>query len=460
MTANKLKIFTLIAIAAILSGCKLFRKESAKAVPYPEWVKSSVIYEINTGQYSHEGTFNALKADLPRIRELGIDILCLMPVNTVGEKNRKFEKGDKTNPVSYYPARDYKMVNSEFGTSEEFKSLVSLAHEMGFKVIIDWIANYTSRDNNWINEHPGWYKKDKNGDIASPHNQKDCAQLDYNNRELRKEMTGSMKFWIKNFDIDGFRCEIAGLVPDDFWEATRSELQEIKPLFMIAGNEDKPGLVRMAFDSDYGLEMNHLMAAVTQKKQPASSILELQVKIDSVLPQRGFRLNFITNHYEDSWNGTPKEKFGDGEKSCAVLTYTLPGMPLIYNGQETAMTNRLQLLSKDTPESGDTRIIKFYKILNGLKHRNPAIWTPPNGGKFLPLTNTAPEKIVSFLRSAGNSRVMVLVNMSQDSITALITSTIADGKYVNTFNGNKINFSADNRECYFEPWEFIIMEGE
>ena len=189
-------------------------------------------------------------------------------------------------------------------------------------------------------------------------------------------------------------------------------------------------------------------------------ILNLQAKIDSVLPQRAFKMNFITNHDENSWNGTAKEKFGKGEKSCAVLTYTLPGMPLIYNGQEAGMTKRLRFFAKDTINWSDTLMITFYKTMNSLKHRNPALWNPPYGGKLIPLTNSAPGKIVSFLRSSGNSHVMVLINMSPDTITTKITTDIADGKYINTFNQNKINFNVDNRKCYFEPWEYLVLEGE
>jgi glycosidase len=460
MATYRFRMVILFAMAAIFSGCKLFRKEAPKATPYPEWAKNSVIYEINTRQYSPEGTFKALKADLPRIKDLGIDILWFMPVYPIGEKDRKFQAGDKTSLGSYYSIRDYQMINPEFGTPEEFKALVAKAHGMGFRVIIDWVANHTSRDNKWITEHPDWYKKDNNGNIATPFDWTDCAQLDYGNRDLRREMISSMMFWVNNFDIDGFRCDMAGLAPADFWETARAELQEVKPLFMLAENQDKPELCRMAFDSNYGWEMHHLLAAVTRNKQPASAILKLQSKIDSVMPQRGFKMNFITNHDENSWNGTAREKFGEGERGCAVLTYTLPGMPLVYNGQEAGMTKRLRFFSKDTIDWSDTRMTGFYKTLNSLKHRNQALWNPPHGGKLFTLTNTAPDKMVSFLRSSGSSRVLVLVNMGPESITAVITSSVADGKYINTFNQNKINFNADNRECYLEPWGYIVLEGE
>ena len=277
---------------------------------------------------------------------------------------------------------------------------------------------------------------------------------------MRNAMVSSMKFWVTNFDIDGFRCDMAGLVPTDFWEDARTELRKIKPLYMLAENEDKPEMCKYAFDSNYGWEMHHLMADVTQGKKKVTEILNLQVKIDSTLPGRAFKMNFITNHDENSWNGTAKEKFGNGENCAAVLTFTLPGMPLIYNGQEAGLTKRLQFFVKDTINWSNTRLVPLYKTLIALKHRNQAIWNPPYGGKVVLLANNAPEKIISFVRSAQNARVIVLINMTPNSVTADITSALADGKYINILNKNRINFNADNRTCYFEPWEYIVLEKE
>ena len=460
MRTIHIRIIFVFTIATLLSGCFLFKKENPKPIPYPEWVKNGVIYETNTRQYSAEGTFKALEADLPRIKDLGIDILWLMPIYPIGEKNRKMPDGAKTGLGSYYSIKDYEAINPEFGNSDDFKSLVTKAHTMGFKLIIDWVANHSARDNHWIIEHPDWYKRDKNGDIATPFDWTDCAQLDYTNKAMRKAMVSSMKFWVTNFDIDGFRCDMAGLVPADFWEDARTELQKIKPLYLLAENEDKPDMCNYAFDSNYGWEMHHLMADVAKGKKKVPEILKLQAKVDSTLPQRAFKLNFITNHDENSWNGTAKEKFGNGENCAALLTFTLPGMPLMYNGQEASLTKRLRFFAKDTINWSDTRLIPLYKTLISLKHRNQAIWNPPYGGKLVQLSNSAPDKIISFVRSAENARVMVLINMTADTITADITSALADGKYLNILNKNKINFNADNRTCYFEPWEYIILEGE
>lgn len=460
MVQYKFKILALLTIAVIFSGCNLFHKERPTAVPYPEWVKNSVVYEINTRQYSPQGTFKALEADLPRVKDLGADILCFMPVYPIGGKDRKAPAGDQTSAKSYYSITDYEAVNPELGSAEDFKELVIKAHEMGFKVIIDWVASYTSRDHSWMTEHPGWYKKDTKGDPAIPVDRSDCALLDFGNKQLRKAMTGSMKFWVNNFDIDGFRCKMAGVVPTDFWEDAHAELLKVKPLYMLAGNDDTPELCNIAFDSNDGLAMYHLLAAISQGKMTAGEVLRLQSEIDSGLPRRAFKLNFITSHDGNAQDKTAGDRFGNAEKSCVVLTFTLPGMPLIYNGQEAEIAKQQRSPANDTIDRSNQQMLPFYKIVTGLKHRNPALWNPPYGGKVVPLTNTAPDKIVSFLRVSGNSRVMVLVNLSSESVNADITTAVADGKYVNVFNQNKIPFNADNRKCYFEPWEFLILEGE
>jgi 1,4-alpha-glucan branching enzyme len=460
MAQYKIRIVILITIAVLFSGCNLFKKEVPKAGPYPEWVKNSVIYRINMQQHSPGRTFIAIEADLPRIKALGADVLWFMPIHPIGEQDRKIEGRAGTSPGSYYSVQDYREVNPEFGTQRDFKNLVIEAHRLGLKVIIDWVPNHTSRDNDWVKDHPEWYKRDDKGNIAAPFGKTDCAQLNYDNKNLRRTMINAMKSWVVNFGIDGFSGDAAGIVPADFWEDARTELQHIKPIFMLAENEDKPEMCKIAFDSNLGREMYHLMTDIAQGKKKTNSIPDLQSRIDSVLPQRAFKVNFIANHDENLWNGTAKGKLGKGEKSCAVLTYTLPGMPLIYNGQEAGMTKLSVFFAKDTVNRGDTLMTSFYKTLNSLKHRNQALWNPPFGGKFLPLTNSAPDKIVSFLRLSGPSRVMVLINMSPDTVTTMVTTAIADGKYINTFNHNKITFNPDNHICYFEPWEYLVLEGE
>ena len=339
------KLAVLCCLIAILAACK----PAPIAVKYPDWVKNAVIYEVNTRQYTKQGTFKAFSEHLSRLKELGVDILWFMPIHPIGLEKRKVPEGMKTSLGSYYSVQDYKAVNPEFGTEADFKSLVGQAHKMGFKVIIDWVANHTAWDNKWITEHPDWYKQDSTGNIMSAFDWTDVAKLNYDNKEMRKAMIESMKYWIVNCDIDGFRCDVAGEVPADFWEDARAELQKTKPLFMLAENEDKPELYKKAFDAAYGWNMcNGIFSNIAKGKDSLQSIVRLQQKIDSTLTEGSFKMNFTTNHDENSWNGTTREKYGDGEKAFAVLSYTLPGMPLVYSGQEAGLNKRLQFFIKDT----------------------------------------------------------------------------------------------------------------
>ena len=326
-------IFMLSCLPFLFAACK--QKPMDVKANYPDWAKNAVIYEVNTRQYTPEGTFKAFETSLPRLKDLGVDILWFMPIHPIGIKDRKIPEGMKESLGSYYSVKDYKGVNPEFGTQADFKSLVDKAHEMGFKVIIDWVANNSSRDNAWITEHPDWYMHDSTGKILAPFDWTDVAKLNYSNKEMRAAMIDAMKYWVVNCNIDGFRCDVAGEVPRDFWEDARKEIETIKPMLMLAENEDKPELCIKAFDANYGWAMcNGTFVRVSNGKDSVEAIIKTQQKIDSTFPANAMKMNFITNHDENSWNGTAQEKFGSGVNAFAVLTYTLPGIPLIYSGQE------------------------------------------------------------------------------------------------------------------------------
>jgi glycosidase len=245
-------ILMLCCISLLFTACKTKTAVTYVKANYPDWAKNAVIYEVNVRQYTPEGTFKAFEAKLPRLKELGVDILWFMPIHPIGIIDRKFPTGATTSLGSYYSVKDYKGVNPEFGTEADFKALVNRAHEMGFEVIIDWVANHSSRDNNWITEHPDWYIKDSTGKMITPFDWTDCAKLNYANNDMRAAMIDAMKYWVINCDIDGFRCDVAGEVPVDFWDTARVELEKVKPMFMLAENEDHPELCKKAFDMNYG----------------------------------------------------------------------------------------------------------------------------------------------------------------------------------------------------------------
>ena len=451
-------ILMLCCISFLFTACKTKTAVTDVKANYPDWAKNAVIYEVNVRQYTPEGTFKAFEANLPRLKELGVDILWIMPINPIGVVDRKFPVGAKTSLGSYYSVKDYKGTNPEFGTEADFKALVTKAHELGFKVILDWVANHSARDNNWITEHPDWYLKDSTGKMMTPFDWTDCAKLNYANKDMRSAMIDAMKYWVTNCDIDGFRCDVAGEVPVDFWETARVELEKVKPMFMLAENENHPDLCKKAFDMNYGWGMcNGVLVNVAKGKDSVCQIIRQVIRVDSTLPKNAMQMNFITNHDENSWNGTVTEKFGDGAKAFAVLTYTLPGMPLIYSGQEAGLNKRLQFFVKDTIDWANLALTPFYQTLNKLKHSNEALFSPPYGGTFEQVKNTDPAKVLSFMRVKGDTKVLVILNLSSTPVSVAVKGDIVNGDYKDVFTG------AETKIVKKEPmklgaWEYMVLE--
>ncbi|MFA5972508.1 MAG: alpha-amylase family glycosyl hydrolase [Lentimicrobiaceae bacterium] len=451
-------LFMLCCISFLFTACKTKPAGPEVKANYPDWAKNAVIYEVNVRQYTPEGTFKAFEANLPRLKELGVDILWFMPIHPIGFLDRKFPEGSKTSLGSYYSVKDYKGINPEFGTEADFKALVTKAHEMGFKVIIDWVANHSSRDNAWITEHPDWYVKDSTGKILAPFDWTDVAKLNYKNQDMRAAMIDAMKYWVINCDIDGFRCDVAGEVPLDFWDTARVEIEKVKPMFMLAENEDKPELCKKAFDADYGWGMHNVMHNVAQGKDSVNKIARQVIKVDSVMPKNAMQMNFITNHDENSWNGTAAEKFGAGENAFAVLTYTLPGIPLIYSGQEAGLNKRLKFFTKDTINWSNLELTPFYQTLNKLKHSNEALFNPPYGGTFTQLKNSAPQKVLSFLRKKGSAQVVVILNLSPETVTVNLKDSQADNDYMDVFSKADFTLNSTNLNLTMLPWSFWVFE--
>lgn len=447
---------TLIVQLAFQS-CKTKPTTDTKA-NYPEWAKNAVIYEVNVRQYTPQGTFNAFGEHLDRLKDLGVDILWFMPVHPIGEKNRKIPDGMTSSLGSYYSVKDYKGINPEFGTMDDFKKLVTKAHDMGFKVIIDWVANHTAWDNEWVEKHPEWYVKDSTGKILAPFDWTDVAKLDFSNKEMRAAMIDAMKFWVDSVNIDGFRCDVAGEVPVDFWNEARTTLEKVKPVFMLAEEEGHYNFYDTAFTVGYGWGMHHIMHEVAQGKDSVISIVKQVMKNDTLMGKSGSQMNFITNHDENSWNGTAKEKFGEGENVFAVLTYTLPGMPLIYSGQEAGLDHRLQFFVKDSINWKLADFSPFYKTLNDLKHNNEALWMKPFGGTFEQIKNSQPKQVLSFLRKKDGSKVLVIANLSNAPVTVKLLTDKADDDYTDVFKKQQLTISNLNQEISLPAWGYWLLE--
>lgn len=298
----------------------------------PSWAVKSTIYEVNVRQYSTAGDFKSVTKSLPRLKRLGVSILWLMPIHPISKVKRKGTLG------SPYSVADYKGINPEFGSAEDFQALIDEAHRLGMKVIIDWVANHSGWDNPWL-ANESWYHRDLNGKIISPNNDwTDVAWLDYENPQMRAAMIDAMKYWVTEFDIDGFRADVAGLVPVTFWESANTELQTIKPLFMLAEEQGTTDMLNKAFIANYNWELKDRINALATGLTIPVSLLKYVNKLPSTYPTGAIPMNFITNHDENSWNGSEYRRLGAAVPAMAALTFTLPGIPLIYSGQEVGNT--------------------------------------------------------------------------------------------------------------------------
>ena len=340
---------------------------------------NSVVYEMNVRQYTPEGTFEAAAEQLPRLKELGIDILWLMPIHPIGTKERKGTLG------SYYAISDYCDVNPEFGTMADFEKFLGKAHRFGFRVILDCVANHTSPDAKWINECPAdWYVRDSLGNTVVNYDWTDIAELNYDNRDVWTAMQAAMRFWMEK-GVDGFRCDMACEVPFEFWAETISMLRSEWPdMYMLAEGED-PSLHTVAgFDASYAWELHHLLNDIAQGRKNIPELLEYIEKDAAAVPSDALRLMFTSNHDENSWAGTEFERMGDAAGAMAVLTFTLPsGQPLIYTGQEMGWNKRFEFFEKDPiPAWEENSYTDFYKELVNLRHVHPALAAGRDGGSF------------------------------------------------------------------------------
>lgn len=424
------------------------RRDTCRA-PEPEWAKNAVIYEVNVRQFTPEGTFEAFARHLPRLRQLGVDILWFMPIQPIGIEKRKGPLG------SYYSIRNYLTTNPEFGSLEDFKRVVDSAHALGFKVILDWVANHTAHDHHWVSEHPDWYVRDANGNLLSPFDWTDVAKLNYRAADMRQAMIEAMRFWIRDVGLDGFRCDVAGEVPADFWEEVRPALEAIKPVWMLAEDASHMRLLQRAFNANYGWPLHHLMNEIAQGKKPASAIFDLQREMDASYPYGSYPMHFITNHDENSWNGTEYERLGDGVRAFSVLYYTLPGMPLLYSGQEAALKKRLRFFDKDTILWNDYLLADFYRRLNALKHEQKALWNGRHGGAWREVRHENPRTVAAFVRAAEDSKVLVVLNLSADSQKVRLQVSHDAGIYREYFTGQQATL-LPRTPMTLAPWEYRV----
>ncbi len=419
-------------------------------VVHPPWTRDAVIYEVNLRQYTPSGTFKDFETHLPRLKELGVKILWFMPLHPIGEENRKGPLG------SYYSVQDYLKVNPEFGTMDEFKQLVRKIHGMGMYVIIDWVANHTAWDNPLAKEHPDWFTKDSTGSFTPPvPDWHDVIDLNYDNPKLRVWMIDALKYWLRETDIDGFRCDVAGMVPNDFWTQARTELDKVKPVFMLAEDEN-PGHHQRAFDMTYSWELMHLMHAIAKGDTTAKALDKYFERDAHRYGEDDYRMLFTDNHDENSWNGTVFERLGDGAATFAVLTLTARGMPLIYSGQEAGLDKRLRFFDKDTIEWKNHPFAQLYETLVKMKHEHPALWNGSEGGAMTYVPTSKNDAVFVFTRTKADDKVLVILNLSPQRQTITVRGATAQGSYTDLFTHDTETISVRD-ELSLEAWEYRVL---
>jgi glycosidase len=416
---------------------------------HPKWSYSANIYEINLRQYTPEGTFGAFLKHLPRLKDMGIKILWFMPVTPISDLGRLGSLG------SYYAVKNYTETNQEYGTLDDFKNLVNEAHKLDFKVIIDWVANHSGNDNIWITEYPEFYCYDTNHQIIHPDGWADVSKLNYDIPELRKTMIEAMKFWIEECNIDGYRCDMAHLVPLDFWVEAKKVLCQIKEDLFWLGECEEPDYHEV-FDATYTWRWMHASEEFYHGRMNVQSLLTVLYKSVTEFPCIGFRAYFTSNHDENSWNGTEYEKYGDAAKLMAIFCCTWNGIPMIYSGQETANKKRLKFFDKDPIEwDGKFELHDFYKTLLIVHSSNEALRAGDPDILTKIVSHPDDPQIFSYLRKNGNHQVLVALNCSSAEINFQVKEV--HGVFRNVFGGRDVNFDHEG-SVFLRGWDFLVFE--
>lgn len=422
---------------------------------HPEWSYSSVLYELNIRQFTTEGTFNAAIERLPFLRSIGIDAIWLMPIYPIGVEGRKGTLG------SYYSISDYKGVNPEFGTKDDFRAFVSAAHAMGIKILLDWVANHTARDARWITECPAdWYERDEQGVAKVPWDWTDTAKLNYANHDVWLGEIDAMRYWIEEFGVDGFRCDMAMLVPIEFWQEASEELHKIKSdIFMLAEAEED-NLFDRAFNMSYQWNVHHIMVDIAKG---ARRVWDLRDAIHSErqrYPREAMRMSFTSNHDENSWSGSEQSRFGASLEVMTALTFLMPStMPLIYTGQEVGYDHSFEFFERDAIPAEvyrENRTTELYRRLIALKHKERALDAGERGGEMIEIDNNAKDCMITLVREVGDSRVIAILNLSPYTIHADFNTGIYAGTYRDALSGERVELSA-HVERDIAPWHYQIL---
>ena len=460
---------TILLITILIVACQSTKEEARSPQPRPEVndilapiskqnIAHSVLYEANIRQYSSEGTFNAFTKDLPVLKKMGVKVIWLMPINPISSTKSKGPLG------SYYAVSDYTKVNPEFGTLEDFKFLVKKAHSLGMYIILDWVPGHTGWDHVWMEDNSDFYLKNKKGKIIDPIDFRtgksfgwtDVADLNYDNLEMQEALRQAMLYWVKEINIDGYRIDQAYAVPQAFYDKTFEVLRKIKPIFLLAETDIyHPGGLGLIskFDASYDWPGHSLSKDVAKGVKSANDFAR---HIDLTLKKYGKQnilVNFVSNHDENSWNGTIKESYGPAHHVFMALNYTTPGMPLIYSGQEYDLNKRLRFFEKDSFPKNTGKTMELLLQLGALKNNHKALASGKNGGSYKQLLNTKNNQIFAFERGKEGDTLVVIANLSKDY--AQFTMPL-EGMY-RRYEDYKPKRLSASYQYDMKPWEFWIL---
>lgn len=443
---RKAFILACSALALVACGGKKVVTEKAH---HPEWTYNTVVYEVNTRQFSPEGTFAGVQAQLPRLKELGVDVLWLMPIYEIGTEGRKGTLG------SYYAISDYTATNPEFGTMEDFQSLLDAAHAQGFKVILDWVANQTAPDHVWMTTQPAdFYERDSLGNAVWEYDWTDTRSLNYGNEAVWAAQDSCMRFWIAK-GVDGFRCDAAGEVPSAFWHGILPKLKADFPELYLLAEAERRDLANpdSTFDATYAWELHHLLNDVAQGVKGVSDLKDYVARDAAAMPRAAFRLMFTSNHDENSWSGSEFERMGAAANVCEVLCFTLPnGQPLVYTGQEVGVTRRIEFFEKDPVTDWTANAqTDFFKTLIAFRHAHPGALSAGERGARISYIEGVPESVLAFSRKASDDEVVVVANLSAEPQDCPLT---LDGSYVDAFTGAAFEGETTAR---LAPWGWLLL---
>lgn len=424
--------------------------ESFEGVKHPQWSRTAIIYQVNTRQFTPEGTLSAATTQIPRLKALGVDILWLMPIHPIGEKNRKGTLG------SPYSVRDYRAVNPELGTLGDLKAFVDVAHSNGMKVILDWVANHTAWDHPWVTRHPEWYARDwKGAHVSTPWwDWSDIIDLDYSNAGLRREMAGSMAYWVREAGVDGFRADVAGYVPPDFWTDVRRDLEAIKPVWML-GEFNHRDLHLTSFDASYGWPWAEALMKIGRGEADTGALYGYYSENESAWPTGAQRMVFTSNHDENAWAGTEFERFGPALGNAFALLFTTEGIPLIYNGQEAGNDRRLKFFERDPIVWKDHPHAAMIRDWIRFRDAHPALHNAPWGGRMVQVKNSDAAKVFSFARSRDGDAVFVVQNYSPDRRSVTIDVLPYPGRWDE--RGGSGQELAKGSSLTLEPWSTRVF---